>query len=390
MRLLLALIIYFCSLIASPLYASDDTREAQKILNELGYDAGTIDGVLGKKTEHALNEFYSKISGSYDGTIDINEITDLKLALKTRKLSNQNIKQIMIGDAKNGYEFNDRNVSKKNSLHFVLHQGMPSAKITLHKSMKGHKDDWYRSGEEGFAQRFEYGENKRKAQVLNKEIWTRLLFWLPKNTILEPNGQSVTLFDLKEVSENQTYGPVMALEVKNEWSGTVIKMKHHFEKNDCIIGSDGKDDLGNNSFCDKIDANVIIGPISKFTMRWVEFVSHAIWSGENSGRYNAWIDGEKIMGYHGPTISIADKVAFKFGVYRRGLNKKSNPNDFEIYYSKVGTGNKCEILGSNYCDKIKKSLELIGYPNIQKIERYESNEKTDFIKGGGTVLRVGN
>ena len=125
-------------------------------------------------------------------------------------------------------------------------------------------------------------------------------------------------------------------------------------------------------------------------MRWVEFVSHAIWSGENSGRYNAWIDGEKIMGYHGPTISIADKVAFKFGVYRRGLNKKSNPNDFEIYYSKVGTGNKCEILGSNYCDKIKKSLELRGYPNIQKIERYESNEKTDFIKGGGTVLRVGN
>ena len=78
---------------------------------------------------------------------------------------------------------------------------MISARLRLFKSMKGHKDDWYRSGQEGYAQRFVYASPKK---VLNKEVWTRLMFWLPESTDFKLNGQSVSMFDLKERLKGQT------------------------------------------------------------------------------------------------------------------------------------------------------------------------------------------
>ena len=88
MRFIVALGFSVCSLIAVSAYASDSTREAQKLLNELGYNAGIIDGVYGKKTKRALNDFYSTRPGSYDGTLNGNELRLLRYAVKSslRKL----------------------------------------------------------------------------------------------------------------------------------------------------------------------------------------------------------------------------------------------------------------------------------------------------------------
>lgn len=108
-------------------------------------------------------------------------------------------------------------------------------------------------------------------------------------------------------------------------------------------------------------------------------------SGDKTGRYNSWLDGEKIMGYQGPTIAIADKVVFKFGVYRINLNRHKNPNDFEVFYLKVGTANKCEKLKSIHCSKIKKSLEVVGYQNVLKVEWHEVKSKTNFLKCGRSI-----
>ena len=297
-------------------------------------------------------------------------VTGCQTTNSNKSTSNNNInvseiKNIIIGDANNKYEFKTRNLPIKNVLRILKHDGMLSARLRLSKSMKGHKDDRYRSGQEGHVQRSEYASSKK--QVLNKEVWTRLMFWLPENTDLEPNGQTVSMFDIKERLKGQTYGPMVALQVRNRWNGTILKIKHSFEKNDCIKGDNSGG--GDNSFCDKIETDVIIGPISKFVGRWVEFVSHAIWSGDKTGRYNSWLDGEKIIGYHGPTVAMADKMAFKFGVYRINLNRYKNANDFEVFYSKVGTANKCEKLKSIHCSKIKKSLEVVGYQNLQ-VERH--------------------
>ena len=40
-----------------PARAEDAVSKVQRYLNILGYDAGVVDGLYGKKTEHALNFF---------------------------------------------------------------------------------------------------------------------------------------------------------------------------------------------------------------------------------------------------------------------------------------------------------------------------------------------
>lgn len=54
--------------------------EAQRVLNKLGYNAGTVDGLYGRKTKSALNSFYSDRGGEFDGNLDSNEVIDLLLA----------------------------------------------------------------------------------------------------------------------------------------------------------------------------------------------------------------------------------------------------------------------------------------------------------------------
>jgi len=54
-----------------------DVAEVQKMLTELCLDAGPIDGVWGRKTEKAFEEFYKRV-GKYDGSFDNFELRVLK------------------------------------------------------------------------------------------------------------------------------------------------------------------------------------------------------------------------------------------------------------------------------------------------------------------------
>jgi len=296
----------------------------------------------------------------------------------------KDISSIMVGDAKSGYKFDERNVSHNEAFKMIEHQGLYSANFKLGMNMKGVKDDWVRNGVTGYAQRFEYGEQKQYTQKFDKEIWTRIVFWLPEDTV---SKDQTTLFDLKEIRNNQQFGPLLNLAIRDEGKGSILKIKHNFDKNDCVIGKDGD---GENSFCDKIDVNIIIGPIKKFTNRWVNFVSRAIWSNQDKGAYDAWIDDKKIIRYRGKTSFGADTISFKFGLYRIGLNKTKNPKDIEIYFTKVGTAGKCNELELTNCDYFKKNLQLDGYPNVQRVFRIDVNEKKEFLYSGGKVIKYFN
>lgn len=56
-------------------------NQAQALLNDLGFDAGTVDGVYGRKTEQALIEYYASLGLAYDGLLDQNEINDLRKSI---------------------------------------------------------------------------------------------------------------------------------------------------------------------------------------------------------------------------------------------------------------------------------------------------------------------
>ena len=68
-------------LLSSPVSADTLTADVQRMLNKLGYKAGSIDGAYGKKTKGALEAFYSDNGTSYDDKLDANELADLTKAM---------------------------------------------------------------------------------------------------------------------------------------------------------------------------------------------------------------------------------------------------------------------------------------------------------------------
>ena len=59
---------------------ANSVADAQRLLNQLGYNAGRVDGLFGGKTKYALEEFYLLKGDAFDGKLSTNEIMDLSLA----------------------------------------------------------------------------------------------------------------------------------------------------------------------------------------------------------------------------------------------------------------------------------------------------------------------
>ena len=74
---------------ASTVSGSEVIKEAQRILNDLGFNAGAVDGLWGSKTEAALNKFYDKQGLAFDGELDQKELNDLNLAIATSGQKNK-------------------------------------------------------------------------------------------------------------------------------------------------------------------------------------------------------------------------------------------------------------------------------------------------------------
>ena len=70
-------------LLAASQTCAGTVDNAQRMLNQLGYNAGPVDGAYGKKTRSALEAFYADSGGSFDGKLDANEVADLKIAMST-------------------------------------------------------------------------------------------------------------------------------------------------------------------------------------------------------------------------------------------------------------------------------------------------------------------
>ena len=77
----------FTVAVGSMSFASQDVMASQKMLNQLGYSAGTVDGIAGNNTNTAITEFYADAGKIFDGNIDANEVQDLKQVVATKSFS---------------------------------------------------------------------------------------------------------------------------------------------------------------------------------------------------------------------------------------------------------------------------------------------------------------
>ena len=71
----------FIFLQSMPANSNSYVRGSQYMLNQLGYAAGTEDGIKGKNTIEALTKYYADNNKVFDGTIDDNELIDLKTSV---------------------------------------------------------------------------------------------------------------------------------------------------------------------------------------------------------------------------------------------------------------------------------------------------------------------
>ena len=62
--------------------SADNIAKTQKILSDLGFETGPIDGKYGQKTKNALEQFYNNKGQSFDGILSQNEFHDLNSTIK--------------------------------------------------------------------------------------------------------------------------------------------------------------------------------------------------------------------------------------------------------------------------------------------------------------------
>ena len=71
-------------------FADPTTEEAQRLLNQLGLDAGAVDGAWGPKTAVAMRRFYNELGLEFDEQLDGEEVNDLvAAAAQYRNFGNQ-------------------------------------------------------------------------------------------------------------------------------------------------------------------------------------------------------------------------------------------------------------------------------------------------------------
>ena len=86
-------ILSFIVMLASPALANS-VAQSQRMLNQLGYNAGPVDGAYGGKTRGALEKFYADNDSSYDGKLDANEVADLTVAMDAAGLATYQVAKV--------------------------------------------------------------------------------------------------------------------------------------------------------------------------------------------------------------------------------------------------------------------------------------------------------
>ena len=76
------LLIILITLFPSFSLSDEVTVEAQRLLKELGYNPGPVDGLIGGKTRNAMSDAFKSVGKEWDRELDETDLTVLKDILK--------------------------------------------------------------------------------------------------------------------------------------------------------------------------------------------------------------------------------------------------------------------------------------------------------------------
>ena len=291
------------------------------------------------------------------GTQTENDILgDGKWLDKKTKLS---MSKITKNNLQNRLNFNSRNIDRTDILSFVEKAGRNSAKFSVKYSHKGHKLDWERWGEPGFAQRFQILLKKKHDAKYGEEYWYSLSYFLEDRNLTPGGGHQLSLFDLKYRKDCSEVGVGINMSLRNSKFMLDFVTDQPPEK----IKGEAGDGFDTPHYILEFDESAFKAPLYG---RWVDIIMNVKWENEH-GHFRMWIDNELVVNYDkGPVaVGIGEQFSFKFGPYRNHMPKGKAWGDVELHYSDIGMAKTCEELIGN-CEKLTSAV--VEKPIAKKIK----------------------
>ena len=209
-----------------PAIASADiatNMQVQRYLNALGYDVGTIDGIVGKNTKAQLKKALTDSGFAFDGIVDDEEIKILKVIAQKKRIelpgrmigvTRKNLEQIMDKKTARLFVENENNIEREDAFEIVDFEGRRAAKITISMRDEGSENDWGRFGTSGHAQRFQIQEKPMSHEMVDGKVyWYKFSVFIPNNT--GSPYHTIAPFDLKDRKNRRQRDPAFDFKITN-------------------------------------------------------------------------------------------------------------------------------------------------------------------------------
>ena len=339
---------------------ANSVSEVQQMLNQLGYNAGAVDGSYGSKTQRALEAFYSDNGSLYDGKLDENEIADLRLAGnkalamycgEPSGLGFNLVKDVGFGDR---YEKSLSQDYKpygaciiSNSGQHPIRYGSKAIRFEVRDGDCGYNEGGWSDCTGDRARHELAGRELEQA-----EYWYSWSLFLPEDF---PNVfPAITAMGQFQTTQQDDCS-VSGCDKEMFWMFDHEKDGLYFKYPTFIDGVPGTK---------VIEEEQLRG-------RWNDFIVNAKWASKD-GFVHLFVNGTPVFLFKGETSLPNAPITFKFGIYQSLLTKYLKESQVEqmpiqiAYFDEVRTSKTCDGL----------NLQEVGY-NCQALTEAATQKKRE-------------
>jgi len=342
-RLFLTIIISLLTLISSAALADKITANIQRDLNLLGYNAGPVDGVSGRKTISSLEAFYNDYGGEFDGEIDADAAAAIRSYAK-RYSHTYDPKYGLVKDA------------PKNPWSHRFVTTYPRAGEFAQRMELRHGDCEQYNHYTGRNDKFGCKSSRERAEVIihqwrpGNDVWIGYSIRLDRAMTPDPvddwNGKRLcTFISQLKVFDNNVNQQKFA-NSKNFVGGAPVFFITMCDKiiNAQIVKTSGESKYNGNVR----DVNYRLGYTEEFKSGWIDIAINFNDTGYKNRRtrLRIFVNGEEKVNVENFRSFFPDIYAFKYGFYRSHIKQNMGKDyvsaNLIAYFDEVLVGSSME------------------------------------------------
>ena len=325
--------------------------QAQRMLNQLGYNAGPVDGAYGGKTRAALEAFYANSGSKFDGKLSQNEIVDLSKAL--------NLNLVMVDKKPKGLgsrQWGEWNQDMpENEWAFNLTNTVPARNGELSQRFELRNGDCTVKRIPGNNHPYDWGchnGNRERAEVMHtqwspgKDIWIGFSVMIPDEWVKSQRGHCTSIFQIKQTENNVYQGNKPGTKSGDYSGGHYIGGHAVMHGNICgdkagvVINHTGFTDSKFNGWSKPEE--IKFANINNLRGKWIDVVLHWDTSNYRKGEstFEIYLNGEFSGRWENITNNFfPDVYTFKYGLYRGYMSNHGVTSTTQVlYYDELRTG----------------------------------------------------